>query len=115
MLGTEPVFAELSRALDRVVLKHSVYASNIANASTEGYQRLEVSEADPVGAIPMDSNDVEMSMPAGEVVHSATETVRLDQELAQMQQNALRFQSLLSAFQHTAGLLKMAIHEGREG
>ena len=115
MLGTEPVFADLSRALDRVVLEHSVHASNIANASTEGYQRLEVMAADPVSVIPADPGDVGMTMPAGEVVHSATETVRLDQELAQMQQNALRFQSLLAAFQRTAGLLKMAIHEGREG
>jgi flagellar basal body rod protein FlgB len=110
MLGTEPIFAELSRALDLVELRHSVYATNIANASTEGYRRMEVV-----------ANDAAVStaelggLPVGDVVPSANATVRLDQEMAQMSQNAIRFQQLIGAFERTTGLLRMAIHEGRGG
>jgi flagellar basal-body rod protein FlgB len=116
MLGTEPIAAELSRALDLVELRHSVLASNIANASTEGYQRMEVIANDtaaPIGA-EMDAGGA-AGLPVGEVVPSANATVRLDQEMAQMAQNAVRFQQLIGAFERTTGLLRMAIHEGRGG
>jgi flagellar basal-body rod protein FlgB len=115
MLGTEPIFAELSRALDLVVLRHSVHASNIANASTEGYQRMEVVANDAASAITADSGAAGLEIPVGQVVPSANATVRLDQEMAQMAQNAIRFQTLIGAFERTSGLLKLAIHEGRGG
>ena len=113
MLGTESIVAELSRALDLVELRHSVLASNIANASTEGYQRMEVVANDLVAATGLEGGAAEL--PVGEVVPSANATVRLDQEMAQMAQNAVRFQQLIGAFEHTTGLLRMAIHEGRGG
>ena len=113
MLGTEPIFAELSRALDLVELRHSVYASNIANASTEGYQRMEVVVNNTAIAAEPDASG--FAPPVGEVVPSANATVRLDQEMAQMAQNAVRFQQLIGAFERTTGLLRMAIHEGRGG
>jgi flagellar basal-body rod protein FlgB len=115
MLGTEPIFTELARALDLAVLRHSVYASNIANASTEGYQRMEVIANDAASAVAAESTGTGLALPVGEVVHSAHATVRLDQEMAQMAQNALRFQELIGAFERTTGLLRLAIHEGREG
>jgi flagellar basal body rod protein FlgB len=113
MLGIDSIVAELSRALDLVELRHSVYATNIANASTEGYQRMEViaNEAAITGVPEMDG----LELPVGEVVPSANATVRLDQELARMSQNALRFQTLIGAFERTTGLLRLAIHEGRGG
>jgi flagellar basal body rod protein FlgB len=113
MLGTEPIFAELSRALDVVELRHAVYASNIANASTDGYQRMEVVAND--AALAVDPEAGGFALPVGEVVPSANATVRLDQEMAQMSQNAIRFQQLIGAFERTTGLLRMAIHEGRGG
>ena len=113
MLGTEPIVAELSRALDLVELRHSVYASNIANASTEGYQRMEVVAND--AALAADPEGDGFTLPVGQVVPSANATVRLDQEMAQMAQNAVRFQQLIGAFERTTGLLRMAIHEGRGG
>jgi flagellar basal body rod protein FlgB len=54
-------------------------------------------------------------MPVGQVVASADTTVHLDQEMAKMAKNALSFQSLIGAFERMSGLLRMAIHEGREG
>jgi flagellar basal-body rod protein FlgB len=115
MLGTEPIFAELSRALDLVELRHSVHASNIANASTDGYQRMEVLANESVSPIAAELDAGAAQLPVGEVVPSANATVRLDQEMAQMAQNALRFQQLIGAFERTTGLLRMAIHEGRGG
>lgn len=113
MLGTEPIVAELSRALDLVELRHSVYASNIANASTEGYQRMEVVANE--AALGADPEGGGFALPVGQVVPSADATVRLDHEMAQMSQNAVRFQQLIGAFERTTGLLRMAIHEGRGG
>ena len=115
MLGTEPIFAELSRALDLVELRHAVHASNIANASTDGYQRMEVVANDAASALAMESDPAGVELPVGEVVPSANATVRLDQEMAQMAQNAVRFQTLIGAFERTTGLLRLAIHEGRGG
>lgn len=116
MLGTEPIVAELSRALDLVELRHSVLASNIANASTEGYQRMEVLANDTVSPLAAEMNaDGAAELPVGQVVPSADATVRLDQEMAQMAQNAVRFQQLIGAFERTTGLLRMAIHEGKGG
>jgi flagellar basal-body rod protein FlgB len=114
MLGTEPIIAELSRALDLVELRHAVHASNIANASTDGYRRMEVIVNDAMSVA--GGADAEgAGLPVGEVVPSANATVRLDQEMAQMAQNAIRFQTLIGAFERTTGLLKLAIHEGRGG
>jgi flagellar basal-body rod protein FlgB len=115
MLGTEPIFAELSRALDLVELRHSVYASNIANAATDGYQRLEVLANEAAASIGTETGSEATQLPAGTVVPSADATVRLDQEMAHMAQNALRFQTLVGAFERTTSLLRLAIHEGREG
>ena len=115
MLGTEPIFAELSRALDLVELRHAVHANNIANVSTEGYQRMEVIANGSVSAIAPDADAAGVELPVGEVVPSANSTVRLDQELAQMSQNAIKFQTLIGAFERTTGLLRLAIHEGRGG
>jgi|SRR6185437_215892 len=115
MLGTEAIFAELSRALDLVELRHSVYATNIANASTEGYQRMEVIANGTVAPIASELDASGLGLPVGQVVPSANATVRLDQEMAQMAQNAVRFQTLVGAFERTTGLLRMAIHEGRGG
>jgi flagellar basal-body rod protein FlgB len=115
ILGTEPIVAELSRALDLVELRHSVLAANIANASTEGYQRMEVVANEAAAPIAPDLEGGGLELPVGQVVPSADATVRLDQEMAQMAQNAVRFQQLLGAFERTSGLLRMAIHEGRGG
>lgn len=115
MLGTEAIYTELSRALDLTELRHAVYAANIANASTDGYRRLEVQAADEAGLLAADAGGLGADLPVGLVVPSADDTVRLDREMAGMAQNSLRFQTLLGAFERMTGLLKLAIHEGKGG
>jgi flagellar basal body rod protein FlgB len=95
-LVSAPVFGVLSRALDVAALEQAVHTANIANAGVPGYHRLEVS---------FDA----------QVQRAADETVRLDKEMALMAKDAARYQTLLSAFDRTVGLLQMAIKEGREG
>ena len=95
-LVSTPVFDVLSKALDVASLKQAVHTANIANAGVPNYHRLEVS---------FDA----------QVQRASDETVRLDKEMALMAKDAARYQTLLSAFDRTVGLLQMAIKEGREG
>jgi flagellar basal-body rod protein FlgB len=113
MLGTEAIFTELSRALDLTEMRHSVYAGNIANASTEGYRRMEVEANDMLSPSAPDAAAGGLEIPVGQVVPSADDTVRLDHEMAGMAQNALRYQTLIGAFERMTGLLRLAIHEGK--
>jgi len=120
-MNADPVLAVLSRALDTAALRQSVHVSNIANASTEGYRRLEViapaeiARAD-AGSPAMNAEEAHAwSQLEPEVVETGDEAVRLDQEMAEMAQNAVRYQALLGAVERTLGLLRYAAKEGREG
>jgi flagellar basal-body rod protein FlgB len=120
MLNTDPVLALLSRALDAAALRQSVHATNVANVDTEGYRRLEVvysAELQRLNAAApaVDSNEaLAWSQAEPEVVESADTRVKLDQEMAQMAENAVRYQALLGAIERTLGLLRTAARDGRE-
>jgi flagellar basal body rod protein FlgB len=49
------------------------------------------------------------------VVESAETRVRLDTEMAQMAENAVRYQALIGAIDRTLGTLRYAARDGREG
>ena len=108
MLEVSPTTEALARAIDVCALKQAVYSANIANANVDGYRRLEVL-FDEQGAI-AGANSAEP-----QVALAADSTVKLDEEMAAMARNALRYETLLSAYERSTGLLKAAIHEGREG
>jgi len=110
------VFGVLSQALDVAALKQAVHTANIANAGVPGYHHLEVSFDAQVQRAADESDAADVQSDSGaHVVRSADETVRLDKEMALMAKDAARYQTLLSAFDRTVGLLQMAIKEGREG
>ena len=117
MSETEPIFQILARALDVAALRQAVHTANIANANVEGYRRLEVAfDAELLRAASLHAGaELSASFAMPRVVPSADTAVRLDQEMAQMAQNALRYQALLGAFDRSAGTLRLAIREGREG
>lgn len=108
MLSIDPVLDLLGRAVDLSALRQSVHAANIANANTEGYARIEVvvdravdnAEGDAVGE--------------PRLVRAPGETVRLDEEMAAMAENAVRYQTLLDAFASTMSMLRSAARDGRE-
>ena len=121
MLNADPVLALLSRALDAASLRQTVHASNIANADTEGYHRMEVVYSAELqrmnaGAPAVDTEQaLQWSQPEPEVVESAESKVRLDTEMAQMAENAVRYQALLGAIDRTLGTLRYAARDGKEG
>jgi flagellar basal-body rod protein FlgB len=117
MLTTTPTFQALSDALDRAALRQAVYSANIANAGVDGYRRMEVSfdaevERATLAMANMTRSGVDMQSSTGIVATS--EVVQLDQEMALLAQNALKYQSLLGSLERQLGLLRMAIKEGRE-
>jgi flagellar basal-body rod protein FlgB len=118
MFTTSATTEVLARAIDVCALRQAVYSANIANANVEGYQRLEVQfdeAALQVAAAGKTSFKQDASgLTAPQVVVDANSTVKLDEEMAAMARNALRYQTLLGAYERSMGLLKMAIHEGRE-
>ena len=121
MLNADPVLALLSRALDTATLRQTVHATNVANVDTEGYRRLEVIYSAEIERLSaegpaLDANEaLQWAQAEPEVVESAESKVRLDQEMAQMAENAVRYQALLGAIERTLGLLRYAAKEGREG
>jgi flagellar basal-body rod protein FlgB len=118
MWNVDPTLDVLTKAVEVAALRHAVHASNVANANVEDYQRLEVQfaaeslSAGEVGTLTPKALQ-ETSQTDPEIAVSTDGQVRLDEEMAQMSQNALRYQALLSAFERTVGLLRAAARDGR--
>lgn len=122
MFSIDPTLALLSRGLDACALRQGVYAANIANANTPGYQPLEVSfETELQNAARLtDGSRWEQQAEflrtiEPTIVPSSADMVQLDQQLGLMTKNAVRYQQLLGAFERSIGLLRLAVLEGREG
>lgn len=117
MLYTTPTMALLERAIDVSALRQSVHASNIANAAVEGYSRLDVTfdaaltQANlQTASSPSSSSALPLETAA---VVATGDVVKLDEEMAAMAKNALRYQILLNAFERSVGSVRLAINEGR--
>ncbi|HWW20759.1 MAG TPA: flagellar basal body protein [Steroidobacteraceae bacterium] len=122
MFSIDPVLELLSRSLDACTLRQGVYAANIANADTVGYRPLEVSFEESLRS----AAQLSQSAPSAQqmdvlrqiepsIVPAAADTVQLDQQLALMDKNAIRYQMLVGGFERSISLLRMAVLEGREG
>jgi flagellar basal-body rod protein FlgB len=111
---TEPVQALLARALDVASLRQAVHTSNIANAGVDGFQRLDVSfDAELARASVGTELDASDGFASARVVQTH-DSVRLDREMALMAKDAVQYQALLGAVNHSFGLLRLAIREGKE-
>jgi flagellar basal-body rod protein FlgB len=118
MWNVDPTLDLLSKAVEVAAQRHAVHASNIANANIEGYQPLQVTFAPEQtvvsGAMHLSADAVvKASHETPRIVASADSAVKLDQEIAQMSQNALRYQALLGAFERTIDVLRSAARDGR--
>jgi flagellar basal body rod protein FlgB len=100
-----PVIASITRELDVCALRHEAYSANIANANVQGYERVEVKK------LAVTDTGSKATTPAQMV--ATHDSVKLDQELARLSKNALRYETLLTAYQQTAGILSLAIKDGR--
>ena len=115
------------RALDASSLRHVAYARNIANSTIPGYQPLRVNFEEQLSLARHDLLDrsseaaamrsLDAIQPRIEEVavvrDGANENVRLDNEVASLMQNAVFYQSLLTALGKSTSILQLAIREGR--
>ncbi len=115
---TTPPLELLARAIDASALRQGVYASNVANAGIEGYRRMEVTFDSQLAQF-----DALMSAQAGAAssglnaapaIVATDSVVKLDEEMARMAKNALRYDVLIGAFEKSLGTLRLAVREGRE-
>ena len=102
---TTPTIELLARAIDASALRQGVYASNVANAGVDGYRRMEV--AVDSAAAPTGFGEAPTIVPTDSVV-------KLDEEMARMAKNSLRYEVLISAFEKSLGTLRLAVREGRD-
>lgn len=110
----------LGQSLELAALRQSVHAANIANASVPGYRRLDVSFEQAMQAIDGASasgagTEPDIDGRAAVVPAAGDGVVRLDQEMALMARDAVQYQAVIGALQREAGLLKLAIWEGKGG
>ena len=117
----------LLKALDAASLRHAVLAQNIANATTPGYQPLRVNFEEQLAMARSDvldrANDagarraVESLRPGIEASPAVNTNgdgiIKLDAEIAKMMQNAVYYQSLLTAMSKNGSIVRMAVREGR--
>jgi flagellar basal body rod protein FlgB len=117
MLYTTPTMSLLEHVIDVSALRQSVHAANIANANVEGYSRLTVSfdAALEQANLQTSASPATSGAPSFEsaTIISTGEAVKLDEEMAAMSKNALRYQILLDAFERSLGSIRLAINEGR--
>ncbi|HYM34755.1 MAG TPA: flagellar basal body protein [Steroidobacteraceae bacterium] len=110
MYTTGPTLEVIARAIDVCALKQAVYSANIANVNVDGYKRLEVQ----FDAQAMRAEASAGAVPAQQAQVVATNSsVELDTEVAAMARNALRWQTLISAYESSTSVMKLAVHEGK--
>jgi flagellar basal-body rod protein FlgB len=122
MFQIDPTLALISRDLDACTLRQAVYATNVANVNTPGYQPLEVefgsrlrAAAQALEGMPAAEQSAFLDTVQPSVVAARSGPVELDQQLALMSQNAIHYETLLGAFEKSIGLLRLAILEGKNG
>jgi flagellar basal-body rod protein FlgB len=114
------------RALDAATLRHATQAQNIANASTPGYQPLRVNFEEQLamvrGQLLGRSNNAVATralstiqprvdfQPTGSV--DGNDKVKVEEEVAKMMQNAVFYQSLITALGKNGSILRMAVRGG---
>lgn len=119
MTYTTPTLQLLAHATELSAMRQSVYAANIANAEVEGYRRLDIAFDREVERFALaiaersNAHSTLAPVPVTAVVQTDA-AVQLDQEMALMAQNALRYQTLIGAFERTMQLMRSAIFEGRQ-
>lgn len=115
MLEPTPAMQLLAQAVDVSALRQAVYAANIANAGTDGYRRMEVVFDQALQRFSMQMasrSDVSSAQTA--LVVPTHDAVKLDEEMARMAQNSLRYETLIGAYDRTLSTMRLAIREGRE-
>jgi flagellar basal-body rod protein FlgB len=116
-VDNDPMLQLLARAMDAAVLRQSAHSSNIANADSIDYQRVEVAFEELLDGL-VDGSGRLMpgaTAPRPEIVVAVDPEIRLDREMALLAENAMHYQALLTVFERSYGSIRLAIREGRQG
>ena len=122
----------LGKSLDIRSKRHSIIASNIANAETPGYKAKDISFEDELKkAIVMESGDMRKTNPrhmsgAGNIssvtvksvdaegaLRNDGNNVSVDEEMSKLAQNSIGYDTASQILAKKFGTLKYAISEGR--
>jgi flagellar basal-body rod protein FlgB len=124
--------AVLQKALDLRAFRHKLIASNIANATTPGYQGKDISfekqltssyQAGSAGLVrtnarhmpglnTINSMNAEMIIPAQDSINNDLNSVDLDKELVKLSENNVLYNSLITVLKKQLDGIKFAIQEG---
>ena len=114
--------ALLSKALDMSLMTHQAIASNVANASTAGYQPVKIDFDSVLNAA---RNAVESGNSKDEIIdrlkqltiepeyETLSTSVQIDRQMVWMAKNTTHSQALVGARSELGSLMKMAINGGR--
>jgi len=116
----------VTRVLDAATLRHAAHAQNISNAAIPGYRPLQVNfeqQLTMARSQLLARNDESGSRRALDSVQprieelaattqDGTDTIKIDAEVAKMMQNAVYYQSLLTALGKNGSILRMAVRGG---
>jgi|YelNatPaOPRAMG01_1025707.scaffolds.fasta_scaffold01414_13 flagellar basal-body rod protein FlgB len=114
----------LEKALDAYALKNKVIASNIANIETPNYRRVDVAfEKELNQAIEQSKSDVNLSenvkgvepqieIDKSKALASGANNVDIDEEMAELAKNQLRFQMAARLMSQTFQLIDKSITGG---
>lgn len=126
--GTEAITrSALALALDAATLRHQVIANNIANANTEGFAARKVDFAaylqearqvlqqtgqlDAISLRSLAAGRAAVELRLGPDGKPAP--VRLDEEMADMAQNAVHYQALVRALSRQLSIVALAAADGK--
>jgi flagellar basal-body rod protein FlgB len=108
----------VSLALDTAMQQHRAIAQNLANANSQGYNRVYVDFDEVFGSLATahaDKASVKLAakrLDSGFATHTG-EGVRIEEEMAALAENTLYYQALLRGLSTRGSALKMAIGEGK--
>lgn len=113
MSPTDPTHQSLTHLLDATALRHRVLTGNLANAETPGYLRQDVQfEAELASAVQSGdfaTFDPTIQTDKTRAVRADGNNVQLDEELAELNKNALLHQTALQILQSRMAMERSAI------
>lgn len=106
--------AYLSAAMDAAAIRHSVIATNIANANTSGYTAQSVSFEVALGTAWQSGASRGASVKLEPTLFfNSHGAVQIDGEMAAMAQNSAHYQVLARALNRELAVMSMAVSDGK--
>jgi len=113
MSPTDPTAQSLTRLLDATSMRHRVLAGNLANAETPGYVRQDVpfeeALSEAVKSGDFSGFDLQIQSDTTRPVRADGNNVQLDEELAELNKNALLHQTALQILQNRMAMERTVI------